>query len=527
MNYKTQNIGYTSAWKEWEKILFRVAFVFFILMSIPTTPEWYRNTLNIDWTSLHYRDFYDLARFGSGLTFLGNTFAGSRLNGYAIWVNTLLASIVLGLIWTIIVKIAKKEVRDYNTLYYWLRVIVRYRAAIGIIGFGYTKLFPVQMPYPSESLLNNDFGDLTGHKIYWLSIGISPWYQVFGGIVEVLSGILLLFRKTATWGAALLLGALATITAVNFGYDGGVHVYASYFVLLGAFILLYDIPYLHKLLIREEFTVPVYHYPTFSKPWQKILRYGLKSLVIFLFLGLLTYFQWVNYRYDPYKQPSTPGIADLRGYYEVKEFKINDKLIPYSPVDSTRWSEVTFEKWSTLTFKVNKPVQIDLSNGGGDPMKDIDRTFEVSGVAGGRRVFHYYADTLEKVLYLEDKNNPFSAGRRGGTGGRLNRKEIDSLDVDTVYSKEWIPASAKKNIGNEFYAVDKKAQNARRKKAFENDPIVKSRPKMILHYTVEENGKKILLRGTDERRDSLFLVLQRVDRHYAVSKGKLIAGQYD
>jgi hypothetical protein len=35
-------------------------------------------------------------------------------------------------------------------------------------------------------------------------------------------------------------------------------------------------------------------------------------------------------------------------------------------------------------------------------MRDIDRTFEVSGVAGGRRVFHYYPDTINHTLYLED-----------------------------------------------------------------------------------------------------------------------------
>lgn len=512
-------------WTETQKVLFRIAFVFFVLMSIPTSAEWYKGVLDIDWTDLHYRDFYDIARFGSGITFFGNEIFGSRLNGYAVWIITLIVSVIAGFIWTAISKVRKTDPTEYNRLYYWLRVIVRYRAAIGIIGFGYTKLFPVQMPYPSVSLLNNDFGDLTGHKIYWLSIGISPWYQVFGGIVEVLSGILLFFRRTSTYGAALLFGALATITVVNLGYDGGVHVYASYFVLLSAFLLVQDGRYVYNLFIRERFTTPFIYYPSFNKQWQ-VARAGIKSVIIFLFIGLLTYYQWINFRYDPYKQPSTPGIANLRGYYNVSQFKLNNRLLPFNPLDSVRWSEVTFEKWSSLTYKVNKPVQIDLSNGGGDPMQDINRTFELTGVAGGRRIFHYYADTVNHVLYLEDKNNPFASGRRGGTGGRANRKEIDNADKDTIYPANWFPADVKSRVGSEYDKIHPLAQNARRRKAFKSEPEIKARRKMILHYDALNNGRQVVLTGTDENRDSVYIVLDRIDKNYALSEGKLVAGQY-
>jgi len=130
----------------------------------------------------------------------------------------------------------------------------------------------------------------------------------------------------------------------------------------------------------------------------------LKTATIVLFLPVFTYLAVVNFLYDPYKQPALKGIPELRGNYEVSEFKINNQVIPYSPTDTLRWQQATFEKWTTLTFKVNKPVELDLSNGGGAPMRDINRTFELTGVAGGQRVFYYEADTVNKVLYLQDKN---------------------------------------------------------------------------------------------------------------------------
>ena len=279
------------AWTGRQKLWFRIAFIFFISISIPNSAEWYKIVFNIDWTNLHYRDLYDIARFGSGINLFGNKLFGSTLLGYANWIITAIIAIAGGLVWTWIVRRKKTERKEYNLAYYWLRVVVRYRAGIGIIGFGFTKLLPVQMPYPSLGVLNTNVGDLTAQKLYWLSIGVVPWYQIFAGIVEVTAGTLLLFRRTTTIGSILLFGALADIVYVNFAYDGGVHVYSSYFVLLSAFLLVNDVPKLYNLLILEKYTVPVNFYPTFTKKWQQYSRVGLKALTLFVFLVVFFYLQ--------------------------------------------------------------------------------------------------------------------------------------------------------------------------------------------------------------------------------------------
>ena len=437
-------------WTNGQKIAFRIAFIFFISISIPNSTEWYNTVFHIDWTRLNYRDLYDIARFGSGINVFGERLFGSNLLGYANWIITLFISILGGLAWTFIagrrdrhyLAIGKTGRQEYNTLYYWLRVIVRYRAGIGIIGFGFTKLLPVQMPYPGYGLLNTDFGDMTAQKIFWLSVGIVPWYQVFAGVVEVLAGTLLFFRRTTTLGSILLFGALGDIVYVNFAYDGGVHVYSSYFVLLAGFLLADDLPKLYRLLILERATVSQPFYPSFTARWLKWSRIGLKTGTIFLFLLVLFYLQFVNFRYDPYKQPSVAGLRTLRGSYAVTEFRLNNQRIPYSPLDTLGWHEVEFEKWSSLSFTMNKPTPLDLSNGGGDPQRDVNRTFEVTGVAGGRRVFHYYADTVDKVLYLEDKYKatPDRRNRAAGVTERSEGYERGGArnDAPTKFLSSWI-----------------------------------------------------------------------------------------
>ncbi|WP_298735804.1 hypothetical protein [uncultured Chitinophaga sp.] len=524
--------GALPVWKGYQKIAFRIAFIFFVAISIPNNAEWYKHVLNIDWTRLHYRDLYDIARFGSGINFFGNTIFGSPLYGYANWIITLLVAIAGGLLWTFIDSRRQQPAQEYNNLYYWLRVIVRYRAGIGIIGFGFTKLLPVQMPFPSLGLLNTNFGDFSAQKIYWLIIGIVPWYQVFAGIVEVAAGTLLFFRKTTTLGAALLVGALGDIVYVNFAYDGGVHVYSSYFVLLGAFLLVQDTPKLYSLLIQQRVTVPVYYFPVFKK-WLQHTRAGLKAGVIILFLGVFYYLQLVNYWYDPYKQPSTAGVRTLRGNYRVTEFRINNQVLPYNPLDSVRWQHVTFEKWTTLTYRVNRPTFIDVSNGGGDPMRDINRTFELTGTGGGQRVFHYYADTIDQVLYLQDKFKPVPDRRNrvAGVGGDQNYRLNNGLADAKAGAQQdrteqpFIPASAWAHIGDENHMIDKRAWTTRRDREFATPPKNEKRKKMILHYETTD-GSHVVLNGIDENKDSVHIVLDRIDRPYRITRSTLDAGKY-
>jgi len=558
----------TRQWTKAQKIAFRIAFIFFIGISIPNSTEWYDTVIHIDWTRLNYRDLYDIARFGSGINIFGDRLFGSNLLGYANWIITLFISIFGGLIWTAIVRWRKTERQEYKSLYYWLRVIVRYRAGIGIIGFGFTKLLPVQMPYPGLGLLNTNFGDLTAQKIFWLSVGIVPWYQVFAGVVEVLAGTLLFFRKTTALGAILLFGALGDIVYVNFAYDGGVHVYSSYFVLLAGFLLVDTIPKVYNLLIRERDTTPNVYYPSFSSKWLRFTRIGLKSLTIFLFLGVLFYLQLTNFLYDPYKQPAVAGVKTLRGNYAVTEFRLNNRRIDYSPLDTIAWQEVEFEKWSSLSFTVNKPFPLDLSNGGGDPQRDVNRTFEITGVAGGRRVYHYYADTTDKVLYLEDKYKavPDRRNRAAGTGGdggavvpddgvavkgdgatardgevaaaggkgpgRRRRKDGagSSLEgrVEPTAAKEawdsWIPKEARAHIGNEVDQIDPRAASTRRERDYASAKKEK-RNRMILKYDTID-GSRVVLTGVNENKDSVYIVLDRINKNFALTESDLQAGRY-
>jgi hypothetical protein len=394
------------AWTPRQKLSFRIAFIFFLIMAIPWNGFWYANIFSIRWNTLEYRNLHVFCEYTPKIIELKTESGHWGIASYVNWLIILVIAIIVGLIWTYF----DRKRTEYIVLSYWLRTLARYRAGVGILGYGFTKLFPTQMPYPSIGILHTDFINLTPQKVFWLSVGSVPWYEAFTGFLELLAGVLLLFRKTSLYGSILLVAALGDIVFVNFAYDGEVHLFSTYLALFGVVVLAYDVPTLYNLLIKERFTVPFHYYPDFSKGWQ-ITRVSIKTATLVIFIGLFAVLMYQNFKTDPYKLPHNKGLAQTSGFYNVTEFRVNNKVIPYSPLDTLRWQDATFEKWSTLTFKVNKPVQIDISGGGGRPKKDIDRRFEMAGVAGGRRFFTYRADTVNHILYLQNKNIPDTAQR--------------------------------------------------------------------------------------------------------------------
>ena len=189
-----------------------------------------------------------------------------------------------------------------------------------------------------------------------------------------------------------------------------------------------------------------------------------------------------------------------------------------------RWQDVTFENWSTLTFKVNKPVRLDLSNGGGSPMRDVNRTFEITGTAGGRRAFYYDADTTKHILFLQDKNVAGSRKPRNTDGKPAS--ETKKTPVKTVLDQLWKKEFTAANIPDEITRIDANGLSTRRAKGIPEEQKEKvKRNRMILKYSTTD-GKHIILTGVTDKRDSLYIVLDRSNRKPILTESKLQAGKY-
>jgi len=135
MTTNTINANQT-AWKEYEKFAFRVLFIYFFLQVVPLDWKYYQQLFSIDWAHLRYGAIFDLAHYEPRWS--------SGPPAWSDWVILLGIAFLGAIIWTAVDARGGGRVTSYDNLYYWLRVIVRYRLAIGIIAYGFIKLFPLQ-----------------------------------------------------------------------------------------------------------------------------------------------------------------------------------------------------------------------------------------------------------------------------------------------------------------------------------------------------------------------------------------------
>jgi hypothetical protein len=154
-------------------------------------------------------------------------------------------------------------------------------------------------------------------------------------------------------------------------------------------------------------------------------------------------------------------------------------------------------------------------------MKDIQRTFEITGVAGGQRAFHYYADTIDKVLYLQDKNVMALKGGGGARRGVVkNRRNKGEKPADN-----WISPVALQHIGDENKMIDKHAWSTRRDREFAVKGPEPKRSRMVLKYSTTD-GSRVILSGINDKKDSVYIVLDRTNRKYTLPASTLSAGKY-
>lgn len=302
--------------------------------------------------------------------------------------------------------IKQKTATRRTDAWYLFRVLLRYRLALSVAAYGFIKLFPMQLPYPSLSLLNTNYGDLSDWKIASLSYGVAPSFESFLGGIEVLAALLLLWRKTASIGAALVIGFTGNVLLSNLAYGGGETVYCLLLLSMAAILVWYDWGRWYKLIITGLPTHPDSYKPQILNGWTKKAGWAARTIFLLLFVTMGVAARSLHSR-GAYQYPQKPGLSKSEGLYNVSEFRLNGKLLPYSLKDSVRWQNVVFEKWNTLSIATNRLVQPDIQNREFIPAADVDRVYESTG-SSGRCFYSYTADTVRRVLRLQNKNRHYA-----------------------------------------------------------------------------------------------------------------------
>ncbi|KIC61276.1 hypothetical protein RM51_18400 [Chryseobacterium taiwanense] len=114
-------------------------------------------------------------------------------------------------------------------------VCVMYLAVI-LIKYGIDKIFKTQFPEPESNILFTRLGNLDKDILFWSTMGTSKMYNTIIGSIELLSGILLLFRRSRFSGLLLTVICFIQVSIINISFDISVKFFSL--ILLGMSIFL-------------------------------------------------------------------------------------------------------------------------------------------------------------------------------------------------------------------------------------------------------------------------------------------------
>jgi len=374
-------------WSGWQKVLFRFFFIYFLLFipsSIPGLPV-LKYVQNVYYTAISWAasqaDSHLFHIHPPGVPLPVNDGAGDTSHFWAqFWMFLLLAA-VGSLVWTLL----DPRRKNYERLGYWLRTAVRYFIALQCFDYGIMKLFMQQMPSPTLSYLATPFGDFGPMRMLWMSIGYSRPYETFGGLMEFVAGLLLLYRRTVTLGLLAGLGVFINVAMLNLCYDVPVKGYSMELTFCCVFLLVWDYRRLFSFLALNKPAggTGLYEPPDSGRP-MRIARLLLKLYFIYFAVGDTTY-AWGS-RYVNLHKTVAQGPIRV-GVYAVSVFAVNRDTIPPSFTDTTQWKDVIFD--TKGRGSVNCP----------------DTSF-ANKYGYGRGLFHYETDTVAHLLTMTRSYSP-------------------------------------------------------------------------------------------------------------------------
>ncbi len=215
------------------------------------------------------------------VTHRGDTLANWVLNQIFI-----VASVVGGLLWTLIARLRGSTRTEYCTMLAWLRFFLRLTVGYFMIAYGMLKVFPLQMPPISIAMLNRPAGELTPHAVLWSMVGLYPIYESIMGLAEVLAGTLLLFRRTALVGALFTIFVMSNVLLYNLFFGVSVKQFAINLLLAAIFIMLPDIKPLLDFFWKHQ---PAVQTGTWTPPLNRRgVRIYVRAMEIVFIIGCFT-----------------------------------------------------------------------------------------------------------------------------------------------------------------------------------------------------------------------------------------------
>jgi len=325
------------SWSPAKRVLFRFAFSYLVLYNLPFPLH------RIPWAgpiiTQPYQDLWHWLVPWAGKHLLGINItirrggSGDTTYNYVQVLCFLIIAAVTTAVWTVL----DRKRREYTRLDAGLRVYIRFALAAAMLVYGAYKVIPSQFAKPFPSQLIEPFGEASPMGLLWVFMGASSGYTIFAGAAEMLSGLLLAFRRTALLGALVSIGVMSHVAVLNLCYDVPVKLYSLHLLAMGVFLTL---PHLRQLLDLFVLNRPVEAVAA-RPPRARFRRTALvaQAVLVAAYSGYLLYESYDASKEEGNLSPRPP----FHGIWTVEELAVDGVARPPLLTDATRWRRVVFE----------------------------------------------------------------------------------------------------------------------------------------------------------------------------------------
>jgi hypothetical protein len=289
------------------------------------------------WTAAH------IFHVNAPLSFGSNSGTPDDMFGWVLNFCLLVIATAATVVWSLL----DRHRENYAELHKWFRLFVRFALAGQMILYGFGKVIPIQMPYPTLTRLLQPFGTFSPMGVLLNFMGSAPAYEIFTGFAELAGGLLLIVPRTATLGALISLADMIQVFMLNMTYDVIAKRFAFHTLLLACFLLAPDVPRLIKFLLLRQTTSLSPEAELFRSV--RANRIALAAQIIFglWLIGLSCHYALGYWNTRGLGRPLSP----LYGIWEVKQMSIDEQPRPPLLTDSARWRRAIFDFPDRMAFQ--------------------------------------------------------------------------------------------------------------------------------------------------------------------------------
>jgi hypothetical protein len=420
---ETRNEAEAAAWSPVRRVAFRFAFSYLALylfsrylellevsLSSSAVAAWYEKpwAAFVQWIGKHLFHVDAPAQF---------TGSGDAMFNWLQALCMLAISLVATLVWTLL----DRRRTQYARLYDALRVAVQVGLGLILIEYGGLKVVPSQFPRPSLSRLLQPFGDASPMGLMWTFMGASVPYTIFAGLSELVAGLLLMFRRTATLGALVAIPVLTNVVVLNLCYDVPVKLFSLHLLAMAVFLAAPELGRLADLLVLHRPVAPAADRPFFRRRRLQIAALVVEGMLAAGFTAFI-----LHMGYAELKEFYDTSHAPLHGVWNVDDLKIDGRArdAPAAPAAEDL-------QWRRLVFDYPTVMSIQLSS-------------------DSRRRYGLKLDAAHKTLALTRRDDP-----KWKSALAFGRPAADRLTLDGMFDGHRIQASLHRGDSSKFLLVSR------------------------------------------------------------------------